>query len=89
MGLTRVQSKEFGKDGIRINSVMPGAIATERQRAEVLTEEYREEVFRNQSLKRDLEPVDVAKVVVFLASEEASGVTGSSYVVDGGWVGDV
>lgn len=89
MGLTRVQSKEFGKDNIRINSVMPGAIATERQRAEVLTEEYREEVFRNQSLKRDLIPEDVAKVVVFLASDEASGVTGSSYVVDGGWVGDV
>jgi NAD(P)-dependent dehydrogenase (short-subunit alcohol dehydrogenase family) len=88
MGLTRVQSKEFGPFGIRVNSVMPGAIATERQRKEVLTPEYRAEVMRNQSLQRDLEPSEVASVIVFLASSEASGVTGSSYVVDGGWCSD-
>ncbi|KAF4455753.1 hypothetical protein F53441_1952 [Fusarium austroafricanum] len=88
MGLTRVQSKEFGKYNIRINSVMPGAIATQRQRDEVLTPEYREEVMRGQSLQRDLEPEEVAKVIVFLGSDEASGVTGSSYVVDGGWCSD-
>lgn len=88
MGLTRVQSKEVGASNIRINSVMPGAIATERQRAEVLTPEYRAEVFQNQSLQRDLVPEDVAKVIVFLGSDEASGVTGSTYVVDGGWVSD-
>ncbi|KAL2844782.1 short chain dehydrogenase [Aspergillus pseudoustus] len=88
MGLTRVQSKEVGDANIRINSVMPGAIATQRQREEVLTPEYRAEVFAAQSLKRDLVPEDVAKVIVFLGSEEASGVTGSTYVVDGGWVSD-
>ena len=88
MGLTRVQSKEVGASNIRINSVMPGAIATERQKSEVLTPEYRAEVFRNQSLQRDLAPEEVAKVVVFLGSDEASGVTGSTYTVDGGWVSD-
>lgn len=88
MGMTRTHSREFGPWGVRVNSVMPGAIATERQVREVLTEEYRAEVFRNQALKRDLMPVEVARVVVFLASEEASAVTGSSYVVDGGWCGD-
>ncbi|KAF5974626.1 amidase [Fusarium coicis] len=61
MGLTRTQSKEYGKYNIRINSVMPGAIATQRQRDEVLTPEYREEVMRGQSLQRDLEPEEVAK----------------------------
>ncbi|KAL9560979.1 hypothetical protein ACKAV7_014823 [Fusarium commune] len=76
MGLTRTQSKEYGKYNIRINSVMPGAIATQRQRDEVLTPEYREEVMRGQSLQRDLEPEEVAKVIVFLGSDEASGVTG-------------
>ncbi|KAH7251282.1 amidase signature domain-containing protein [Fusarium tricinctum] len=75
---------EFGRFNIRINSVMPGAIATQRQRDEVLTPEYREEVMRGQSLQRDLEPEEVAKVIVFLGSDEASGVTGSSYVVDAG-----
>ncbi|KAF5719296.1 amidase [Fusarium globosum] len=74
MGLTRTQSKEYGKYNIRINSVMPGAIATQRQRDEVLTPEYREEVMRGQSLQRDLEPEEVAKVIVFLGSDEASGI---------------
>ncbi|KAH8808656.1 hypothetical protein F5884DRAFT_792982 [Xylogone sp. PMI_703] len=88
MGLTRVQSKEVGPANIRINSVMPGAIATQRQITEVLTPEYRAQVMEAQSLKRDLIPEDVAKVIVFLASDEASGVTGSTYVVDGGWCSD-
>lgn len=88
MGLTRAQSKEVGAANVRINSVMPGAIATKRQREEVLTPEYRAQVMRAQSLQRDLEPMEVAKVIVFLGSDEASAVTGSSYVVDGGWCSD-
>jgi NAD(P)-dependent dehydrogenase (short-subunit alcohol dehydrogenase family) len=88
MGLTRTQSKEVGPHNIRINSVMPGAIATQRQIDEVLTPEYRAEVMRGQSLQRDLTPNEVAKVIVFLGCDEASGVTGSSYVVDGGWCSD-
>lgn len=88
LGLTRTHAREFGAENLRVNSIMPGAIATERQRKEVLTDEYRAEVFAAQALKRDLLPEEVAKVVVFLGSDEASAVTGSSYVVDGGWVGD-
>jgi NAD(P)-dependent dehydrogenase (short-subunit alcohol dehydrogenase family) len=88
MGLTRTHSKEFGKYGVRVNSIMPGAIATERQIKEVLTPEYRAEVMAAQSLQRDLMPVEVARVILFLASDDSSAVTGSSYVVDGGWVSD-
>jgi len=88
MGLTRVQSKEVGAANIRVNSVMPGAIATRRQREDVLTPEYRDTVMRNQSLQRDLLPGEVAKVIVFLGSDEASAVTGSTYTVDGGWCSD-
>ncbi|KAK3711862.1 hypothetical protein LTR37_009380 [Vermiconidia calcicola] len=89
MGLTKTHSKEFGKDSIRVNSVMPGAIATERQIKEVLTPEYRELVMNSQTIKRDLMPEEVANVILFLASDDSSAVTGSSYVVDGGWVSDV
>lgn len=89
MGLTKTHSKEFGKFGIRVNSVMPGAIATERQIKEVLTPEYRDTVMRAQTIQRDLVPKEVASVILFLASDDSSGVTGSSYVVDGGWVSDV
>lgn len=88
MGMTRAQSKEFGRFNVRINSVMPGSVATQRQVDEVLTDEYRAEVLRSQSLQRHLTPMDVAKVIVFLGSDEASGVTGSSYTVDGGWCSD-
>jgi NAD(P)-dependent dehydrogenase (short-subunit alcohol dehydrogenase family) len=89
MGMTKMHSKEFGIYGVRINSIMPGAIATERQIKEVLTDKYRAEVMACQSLKRDLMPVEVARLMLFLASDDASAITGSSYVIDGGWVGDV
>lgn len=67
---------------------MPGAIATQRQIEEVLTEEYRASVMAAQSLKRDLMPDEVARLILFLASDDSSAITGSSYVVDGGWVSD-
>ncbi|KAI0506862.1 hypothetical protein F5B22DRAFT_433199 [Xylaria bambusicola] len=88
MGMTRTHSKEFGKWGIRVNSVMPGAIATQRQIDEVLTDEYRVEVMAAQTIQRDLRPDEVARVILFLASDDSSAITGSSYVVDGGWVSD-
>ncbi|CAJ2512992.1 Uu.00g011110.m01.CDS01 [Anthostomella pinea] len=88
MGMTRTHAKEFGGDGVRVNSVMPGAIATQRQVEEVLTDEYHAEVMAAQSLKRDLMPEEVARLILFLAADDSSAITGSSYVVDGGWVGD-
>ncbi|KAI0444755.1 hypothetical protein F4803DRAFT_226951 [Xylaria telfairii] len=88
MGMTRTHSKEFGKWGIRVNSVMPGAIATQRQIDEVLTPEYRAEVMAAQTIQRDLTPEEVARLILFLAADDSSAITGSSYVVDGGWVSD-
>ncbi|GAW10901.1 hypothetical protein EKO27_g2609 [Xylaria grammica] len=88
MGLTRTHSKEFGKWGIRVNSVMPGAIATQRQIDEVLTPEYRAEVMAAQTIQKDLTPEEVARLILFLAADDSSAITGSSYVVDGGWVSD-
>ncbi|KAI0905520.1 hypothetical protein F4823DRAFT_133188 [Ustulina deusta] len=88
LGMTRTHSREFGPAGIRVNSVMPGAIATRRQVDEVLTPEYRAEVMAAQTLQRDLAPMEVARLILFLAADDSSAITGSSYVVDGGWVGD-
>ena len=88
MGMTKTHSKEFGKYGIRVNSIMPGAIATERQIKEVLTQEYRAEVMAAQSMQRDLMPEEIAKVMLFLASDDSSAITGGSFVADGGWVSD-
>ena len=88
MGMTKTHSKEFGKYGIRVNSIMPGAIATERQIQEVLSDEYRAEVMAAQTMKRDLMPEEIAKVMLFLASDDSSAITGGSFVADGGWVSD-
>lgn len=90
MGLTRTHAREFGTYGIRVNSVLPGSIATARQLEEVLSDEkYVRETLEAQALKRMLGPDEVGRLVLFLASEDASAITGSNYVCDGGWVGDV
>lgn len=88
VGLTRTHAREFGEAGIRVNSIMPGAIATQRQLDTVLTDEYRAQCLAAQALKRILMPDEVARLMLFLASDDASAITGGSYVVDGGWVGD-
>ncbi|TGJ83214.1 hypothetical protein E0Z10_g5560 [Xylaria hypoxylon] len=88
LGMTRTHSKEFGKWGVRVNSVMPGSIATQRQIDEVLTPEYRAEVMAAQTIQRHLTPEEVARLILFLAADDSSAITGSSYVVDGGWVSD-
>ena len=85
-GMTRTLAREFGAEDVRVNCVMPGAIATERQRRTWLTEEYKAEVIANQALKRLIEPEEVARLVLFLAADDSSAITGQSYVVDGGWV---
>jgi D-xylose 1-dehydrogenase len=86
VGLTRTLAHELGPEGIRVNAVLPGAIATERQKQMWYTPEYKAEILRSQALKRDLVPDDVARLVLFLAADDSSAITNQSYVVDGGWV---
>ena len=86
VGLTRTLAKELGRANIRVNCISPGAIMTERQRRLWMTPEYLAEVMRCQSLKRELMPADVARLALFLASDESSAITGQNFVIDGGWV---
>jgi NAD(P)-dependent dehydrogenase (short-subunit alcohol dehydrogenase family) len=86
VGLTRTLAHELGPAGIRVNAVLPGAIATEKQRRLVYTPEYKAEIMASQALKRDILPEDVARLVLFLAADDSSAITNQSYVVDGGWV---
>jgi NAD(P)-dependent dehydrogenase (short-subunit alcohol dehydrogenase family) len=59
---------------------------TERQRRLWMTPDYLAEIMRRQSLKRELMPEDVARLVLFLAADDSAAITGQSYVIDGGWV---
>jgi len=86
VGLTRTLAHELGPENIRVNAVLPGAIATEKQTRLVYTPEYKAEIMASQALKRDILPEDVARLVLFLAADDSSGITNQSYVVDGGWV---
>jgi NAD(P)-dependent dehydrogenase (short-subunit alcohol dehydrogenase family) len=51
-----------------------------------MTPEYLAEIMQRQSLKRQLMPEEVARVVLFLAAEDSAGITGQNFVIDGGWV---
>ena len=86
VGMTRTLAHELGAYGIRVNCVMPGAILTERQKRLWLTPAYQAEVLARQALKRLILPDEVARLVLFLASDDSSAITNQSYVVDGGWV---
>ena len=84
VGLTRSFAQEFGKYNIRTNSVVPGSIATERQIKHWLTPKYKKLILDKQALKRQLKPEDVARIVMFLSSDQSSGCTKQSFIVDGG-----
>ena len=86
VGLTRTVAHDLGPDNIRVNAVLPGAIATERQKQLWYTPEYLSMIHQRQALKIQIEPADVARLVLFLASDDSGAITNQSYIVDGGFV---
>lgn len=87
IGLTRALAREVGGDGIRVNSVMPGAIRTE-QEVELNFDEHELAVLsaERQSIPRRGYADDLAGTFVYLASDDSAFVTGQVITVDGGWV---
>ncbi len=86
VGLTRAFAHECGASKIRVNAVLPGAIATERQRRLWYTPEYLENIRLRQALPHQIEPEEVARLILFLAADDSSAITNQSYVVDAGFV---
>jgi NAD(P)-dependent dehydrogenase (short-subunit alcohol dehydrogenase family) len=83
--LTRAMALALADDGIRVNAVAPGTIATELASKAVLTsEEARNKILGRTPMKRLGDPSEVAHVVAFLASDAASYITGEVVTVDGG-----
>lgn len=82
VGFTRVLAREVGRQGIRVNAIAPGAIRSPA--IDDLTPERRQSIETSASLNRIAEPSEIAKVAVFLASDDASFITGQTLPVDGG-----
>ena len=84
-GMTKALACEVGPAGIRVNSICPTFIATEMTRDQLNLPKFREQVMDKIVLGRLGQLTDVMGPVVFLASDAAAMITGSSLVVDGGW----
>jgi 3alpha(or 20beta)-hydroxysteroid dehydrogenase len=87
-GLTRSAAIECGPLGIRVNSIHPGAINTHMGRGDAKGFEAVDSgnVFKKLPLGRIGEPIEVARLALFLASDDSSYCTGGEYTADGGWL---
>jgi D-xylose 1-dehydrogenase len=83
-GLTRTMARDLGKHRIRVNTVVPGWIMTERQKQLWATPEALEAHLRRQCLPDLITPVHVARMVLFLASDDAAMCTANNYMVEAG-----
>lgn len=82
IGLTKTLAKEFGSRNVRVNAVAPGFVQTAM--TDALPEDVKEKALENVPLKRFATTQDIAKAVMFLASEDASYITGHVLAVNGG-----
>jgi NAD(P)-dependent dehydrogenase (short-subunit alcohol dehydrogenase family) len=82
-GMTRVLAKELGDEGITVNAVAPGMIATAGTQAHSKDEAF-DRVMQNQAIKKRGKPEHLANLIAFLASDEADMITGQFMLADGG-----
>ena len=82
--LTKALAREWGPDGVRVNAISPGWVVTERQLQLWLTPEAEAAWMEQVALKRRIMPEDVARLALFLASDDSAMITGQNLVIDGG-----
>jgi NAD(P)-dependent dehydrogenase (short-subunit alcohol dehydrogenase family) len=85
LGFTRSLARELGPRGIRVNTVSPGWVMTERQLEEFVTPAVKRLIRRSQCVPQLLQPAEIADVVLFLASEASRAITGQEILADRGW----
>jgi NAD(P)-dependent dehydrogenase (short-subunit alcohol dehydrogenase family) len=85
LGFTRSLARELGARGIRVNAVSPGWIMTERQLREYVTPAVKRLIKHSQCIPDLIQPAEIAEVVLFLASDASSSITGQEILADRGW----
>lgn len=83
-GITRTMARTFGVDNVRVNTVLPGWVATEKQLTKWWSPEGEAGTMRDQALKRRIYPREFAQMVLFLAADDGAACTAQEFVVDGG-----
>nr|WP_315250453.1 SDR family oxidoreductase [uncultured Duganella sp.] len=86
-GLTRGLARDLGQDGIRVNTVIPGSVLTERQKALWHSPEAGQAILASQVLPQPVEIEDIAAMALFLSSDNGRRCSGRDYFVDAGWYG--
>ena len=86
VGLARSWAREFGKHGITVNAVSPGAFPTDAEKIHADFAAYEKRIYDHQAIQRRGTPEDIANILMFLASDASSFITGQTINVDGGWV---
>jgi NAD(P)-dependent dehydrogenase (short-subunit alcohol dehydrogenase family) len=85
IGFTRSLARELGSRRIRVNTVSPGWVMTERQLEQFVTPGVKRVIRRSQCIPDLLQPGEIAEVVLFLASDASRAITGQEILVDRGW----
>jgi NAD(P)-dependent dehydrogenase (short-subunit alcohol dehydrogenase family) len=85
-GLTRSLARDFGPFNIRVNTLVPGWVMTEKQTRLWLDAKGREEIARGQCINQPLLPEHIARMALFLAADDSAMCTAQDFIVDGGWV---
>jgi NAD(P)-dependent dehydrogenase (short-subunit alcohol dehydrogenase family) len=85
VGLTRSLARDLGPDNIRVNTLTPGWIMTEKQLTQWVDEEGERALDANQCLPGRIKGADVANMALFLSADDSSMVTAQDFVVDAGW----
>jgi NAD(P)-dependent dehydrogenase (short-subunit alcohol dehydrogenase family) len=83
-GITRTLARTLGVDNVRVNTVLPGWVATERQLTKWWSAEGEEQTLRDQAIKRRIYPPEFAQMVLFLAADDGAACTAQQFLVDGG-----
>lgn len=86
IGLARTWAREFGKHGITANAVSPGAFPTDAEKIHPDFTAYEKRIYDHQAIQRRGTSDDIANILMFLASDASSFITGQTINVDGGWV---